>query len=109
MHADPEVCESQGVRTKRTPVVPSRARRDVDDLDLGDQVGGAVRRQRHLVDSDDLAVAILDSDDNGLLVSHDGSPLSSSRRLPPALRLEGKATYDFSYITRDEVSIAKEV
>ena len=55
-----------------------------------------------VVVDDDLGVD-LDLDDD----LHVVSPSNSSRRLPPPLRLEGKATCD-SYITRDEVSTAKE-
>lgn len=103
--SDMKVGQSQCSRVERVTVpLLSRPRRDVDDPGLDDQVGGVdAARQRHLIDGDDLAVAVLDRDDD---VSHRRLLPSSSRRMPPASVWRARLRV-ISYITRDEVSTVK--
>ena len=108
VHPDPKVGEHESVRVERAALpLPSRARRDVDDLDLSDElVAEFVGGDGNLVDGDELVVDVSDRDDD--VGGHD-RPLSLFLAATAArLRLEGKLRM-ISLITRDEVSTAKEV
>ena len=108
--SDMKVGQSQRLWVERVTLLrtPPRTRRDVDDLDLGDQLVADLRVDGDLVDGDDVAgAAILDSDDNGLLVSHDG-PFQLPRGDCRPLSVWRARLRMILYITRDEVSTAKE-
>ena len=108
VHPDPKVGEHESVRVERAALpLPSRARRDVDDLDLSDElVAEFVGGDGNLVDGDELVVDVSDRDDD--VGGHD-RPLSLFLAATAArLRLEGKLRM-ISLITRDEVSTVKEV
>ena len=95
-HADPEVSNSECVGVERVTLRPSRPRRSVDDLDLGDEFVAEVGGDGNLVDGNDAAVLVSDLDDDDLhVVSFHFLAANAAR-----LRLEGKATCNLLYHTR---------
>ena len=104
-HADPEVGQGERIRVERTPArVLMWTRPDLDSGDRGGHAVSGVARQGDLVDGNDVAVLVSDLDDNDVFHRRLLSlPRGDCR--PPRF----EASYvQFSYITRDEVSTAKE-
>ena len=98
-HADPEVSNSECVGVERVTLRPSRPRRSVDDLDLGDEFVAEVGGDGNLVDGNDAAVLVSDLDDDDLhVVSFHFLAANAAR-----LRLEASyVRFSISHETRSQ-------